>query len=117
MEDSITDIEQPGLSSPMLDLIHHFQPLFSRIDASFGQQEGGEPLVEELKHVRRYNEEYRRGLGNEIVLFQNDVGSYITFTVDLVDKFWRMRFDEMILNQVWVQCDWPQKRQTPYLYE
>ena len=52
--------------------------------------------------MRRYNEEYRRGLGNEIVLFQNDVGSYITFTVDLVDKFWRMRFDEMILNQVWV---------------
>ena len=35
MEDSIRDIEQPGLPFPRLDLNHHFQPLFSRIDASF----------------------------------------------------------------------------------
>ena len=36
MEDCIRDIEQPGLPSPRLDLNHYFQPLFSRIDASFG---------------------------------------------------------------------------------
>ena len=59
-------------------------------------------MVEEPNHVRRHNEEYQRGSGNEIVLFQNDVGFYTTFTIDLVENFWRMKFDGMILSQVWV---------------
>ena len=61
VEDSITNIGQPCLPSPSLGLNHHFQPLFSRIYASFGQQVDEEPLVEQPKHVRRHNEEYQRG--------------------------------------------------------
>ena len=36
VEDSITNIGQPCLPSPSLGLNNHFQPLFSRVYASFG---------------------------------------------------------------------------------